>query len=65
MNRLFSSNAFIGSLAFVVTLLFFYPTSRRQEKNAFSPEDTSTKHKNWKEKKERKEEKRERQENRD
>ena len=40
-------------------------SSRGQEKNAFSPEDTSTKHKNWKEKKERKEEKRERKENRD
>jgi len=40
-------------------------SSRAQEKNAFSPEDTSTKYKNWKEKKERKEEKRERKENRD
>ncbi|MEB3120748.1 MAG: hypothetical protein VKL41_05935 [Snowella sp.] len=28
MNRVFSSNAFIGSLAFVVTLLFFHPSDR-------------------------------------
>jgi hypothetical protein len=28
MNRVFSSNAFIGSLAFVVTLLFFHPIDR-------------------------------------
>ena len=28
MNRLFSSNAFIGSLAFLVTLLFFHPIDR-------------------------------------
>lgn len=40
-------------------------SGRGQEKNAFSPEDTSTKHKNWKEKEERKQEKRERKENRD
>ena len=35
---------------------------RQQEKNTFSPENTSSKRKNWKEKKERKEE---RKENRD
>jgi hypothetical protein len=35
---------------------------RKQEKNTFSPENISSKHKNWKEKKERKEE---RKENRD
>jgi hypothetical protein len=40
-------------------------SSRGQEKNAFSPEDTSKKHNNWKEKEERKQEKRERKENRD
>ncbi len=28
MNRVFLSNAFIGSLAFVVTLLFFHPIDR-------------------------------------
>ena len=32
---------------------------RKQEKNAFTPEEPSSKHKNWKEKKERKEEKKE------
>jgi hypothetical protein len=35
---------------------------QKQEKNAFTPENSSSKHKNWKEKKERKEE---RKENRD
>jgi len=38
---------------------------RKQEKNAFTPENSSSKHKNWKEKEERKQEKRERKENRD
>jgi hypothetical protein len=40
-------------------------SGRGQENNAFSPEDTSKKHKNWKEKEERKQEKRERKEKRD
>ena len=35
---------------------------RKQEKNAFTPENSSSKHKNWKEKKEQK---KERKENRD